>query len=118
MRKTLLSLFTALALVHPAHAATPADTLVIAVPLDGIISFDPAESFETVSNSSQRNIYQTLLEPDHQNPQQLSPLAATRWQAGKTPHSLVFESAGPLRQWSSRDCTGCGLFINPRGKTQ
>jgi peptide/nickel transport system substrate-binding protein len=69
MRKTLLSLFTALALVHPAHAATPGDTLVIAVPLDGIISFDPAESFETVSNSSLRNIYQTLLEPDHQNPQ-------------------------------------------------
>ncbi|MSE18350.1 ABC transporter substrate-binding protein, partial [Pantoea agglomerans] len=86
-----MSLFTALALVHPAHAATPADTLVIAVPLDGIISFDPAESFETVSNSSLRNIYQTLLEPDHQNPQQLSPLAATRWQAGKTPHSLVFD---------------------------
>ena len=91
MRKTLLSLFTALALVHPAHAATPGDTLEIAVPLDGIISFDPAESFETVSNSSLRNIYQTLLEPDHQNPQQLSPLAATRWQAGKTPHSLVFD---------------------------
>jgi peptide/nickel transport system substrate-binding protein len=91
MRKTLLSLVTALALVHPAHAATPADTLVVAVPLDGIISFDPAESFETVSNSSLRNIYQTLLEPDHQNPQKLSPLAATRWQAGKTPHSLVFD---------------------------
>ena len=93
MRKTRLSLslFTALALVHPAHAATPADTLVVAVPLDGIISFDPAESFETISNSSLRNIYQTLLEPDHQNPQQLSPLAATRWLAGKTPHSLVFD---------------------------
>ncbi|MDU7868094.1 MAG: ABC transporter substrate-binding protein, partial [Pantoea sp.] len=75
MRKTLLSLLTAVALVHPVHAATPADTLVIAVPLDGIISFDPAESFETISTSSLRNIYQTLLEPNHQDPQQLSPLA-------------------------------------------
>ncbi|WP_312829461.1 ABC transporter substrate-binding protein [Pantoea anthophila] len=91
MRKTLLSLLTALTLVHSAHAATPADTLVVAVPLDGIISFDPAESFEAISNSSLRNIYQLLLEPDHHNPQQLSPLAATRWQAGKTPHSLVFD---------------------------
>lgn len=91
MRKTLLSLLTAVALAHPVYAATPADTLVIAVPLDGIISFDPAESFETISNSSLRNIYQTLLEPNHQNPQQLSPLAARRWQPGNTPHSLVFD---------------------------
>lgn len=90
MRKPLL-LLTALALSSAAHAATPKDTFVVAVPLDGIISFDPAESFETVSNSSLRNIYQTLLEPDHQDPQKLSPLAALRWQPGKTPHSLVFD---------------------------
>lgn len=72
------------------HAATPKDTLVVAVPLDGIISFDPAESFETVSNSVQRNIYQTLVEADRNSPQKLSPLLATSWQAGSTPHSLVF----------------------------
>ncbi|UYK96146.1 ABC transporter substrate-binding protein [Pantoea stewartii] len=90
MRKPLL-LLTALALSTAAHAATPKDTFVVAVPLDGIISFDPAESFETVSNSSLRNIYQTLLEPDHQDPQKLSPLAALRWQPGKTPNSLVFD---------------------------
>uniref|UniRef100_UPI001FF0D674 ABC transporter substrate-binding protein n=5 Tax=Erwiniaceae TaxID=1903409 RepID=UPI001FF0D674 len=90
MRKPLL-LLTALALSSAAHAATPKDTFVVAVPLDGIISFDPAESFETVSNSSLRNIYQTLLEPDHKDPQKLAPLAALRWQAGKNPHSLVFD---------------------------
>ncbi|WP_343552905.1 ABC transporter substrate-binding protein [Pantoea sp.] len=72
------------------HAATPKDTLVVAVPLDGIISFDPAESFETVSNSVQRNIYQTLVEADRNSPQKLAPLLATSWQAGSTPHSLVF----------------------------
>ncbi|WGK57765.1 ABC transporter substrate-binding protein [Pantoea sp. SS70] len=72
------------------HAATPKDTLVIAVPLDGIISFDPAESFETVSNSVQRNIYQTLVEADRNDPQKLAPLLATHWQQGSTPHSLVF----------------------------
>ncbi|MBY4953053.1 ABC transporter substrate-binding protein [Pantoea sp. DY-17] len=72
------------------HAATPKDTLVVAVPLDGIISFDPAESFETVSNSVQRNIYQTLVEADRNDPQKLAPLLATHWQQGSTPHSLVF----------------------------
>lgn len=72
------------------HAATPKDTLVVAVPLDGIISFDPAESFETVSNSVQRNIYQTLVEADRNDPQKLAPLLATNWQQGSTPHSLVF----------------------------
>ncbi|WP_350261488.1 ABC transporter substrate-binding protein [Pantoea sp. BJ2] len=72
------------------HAATPKDTLVVAVPLDGIISFDPAESFETVSNSAQRNIYQTLVEADRHDPQKLAPLLATHWQQGSTPHSLVF----------------------------
>ena len=69
MRKILSFLVTSALLTTSAvQAATPADTLVVAIPLDGIISFDPAESFETVSNSSLRNIYQTLLEPDHQNP--------------------------------------------------
>ncbi|MBD9660401.1 ABC transporter substrate-binding protein [Pantoea sp. PNT03] len=72
------------------HAATPKDTLVVAVSLDGIISFDPAESFETVSNSVQRNIYQTLVEADRHDPQKLAPLLATHWQQGSTPHSLVF----------------------------
>ena len=72
------------------HAATPEDTLVVAVPLDGIISFDPAESFETVSNSVQRNLYQTLTEPDRNAPQQLAPLLASEWQPGSTPHSLRF----------------------------
>lgn len=91
MRKSLLALLATMTLATTAQAATPTDTLVVAVPLDGIISFDPAESFETVSNSSLRNIYQTLLEPNHQDAQQLSPLAALKWQAGKTPHSLIFD---------------------------
>jgi peptide/nickel transport system substrate-binding protein len=72
------------------QAATPKDTLVVAVPLDGIISFDPAESFETISNSVQRNLYQTLVEADRDTPQKLAPLLATSWQQGSNPHSLVF----------------------------
>ena len=90
MRRILLVMLSALALAPMAHAGTPKDTLVIAVPLDGIISFDPAESFETVSNSSLRNVYQTLAEPNKDDPQKLSPLLARSWQQGETPHSLIF----------------------------
>ncbi len=54
MRRILLLMLGALTL---AYASTPKVMLVIAVSLDGIIIFDPAESFETVSNSSLRNIY-------------------------------------------------------------
>ncbi|MEZ3500229.1 ABC transporter substrate-binding protein [Pantoea sp. KPR_PJ] len=90
MRHVLLLLAAALTLAPAVHASTPKETLVIAVPLDGIISFDPAESFETVSNSSLRNVYQTLAEPDENDPQKLSPLLAHSWQPGTTPHSLIF----------------------------
>lgn len=91
MYKPLLFAFTLLTASSTVLAQTPADTLVVAIPLDGIISFDPAESFETVSNGSLRNVYQTLVEADRQRPQQLSPLLATRWQPGNSPHSLIFD---------------------------
>lgn len=90
MRRILFLISGALLLALQVQASTPKDTLIIAVPLDGIISFDPAESFETVSNSSLRNVYQTLAEPDQDDPQKLSPLLARSWQQGATPHSLVF----------------------------
>ena len=69
MMRALLLFFTLFSSAFALQAATPKDTLVVAVPLDGIISFDPAESFETVSNSVQRNIYQTLVEADRDAPQ-------------------------------------------------
>lgn len=91
MRKTLpLLLASALAFGHSAQAATPADTLIVALSLDGIISFDPAESFETVSNSSLRNVYQTLVSPDIEDPRKLSPTLAAQWQPGSSEHSLLF----------------------------
>ncbi len=85
-----LALACALVAGHPAQAATPADTLIVALSLDGIISFDPAESFETVSNSSLRNVYQTLVTPDIDDPRRLAPALATEWQAGSSEHSLLF----------------------------
>lgn len=85
-----LLLASTLGLTQGALAATPADTLVVAISLDGIISFDPAESFETVSNSSLRNVYQTLVTPEIGNERNLAPALASKWQAGNTEHSLLF----------------------------
>lgn len=91
MRKILpLLVASTLALTHGAQAATPADTLVVAISLDGIISFDPAESFETVSNSSLRNVYQTLVSPEIRHERNLVPELASKWEAGSTEHSLLF----------------------------
>ncbi|HBT12193.1 MAG TPA: ABC transporter substrate-binding protein, partial [Erwinia persicina] len=85
-----LLLASTLAFTPVAQAATPADTLVVAISLDGIISFDPAESFETVSTSSLRNVYQTLVSPAIRNERQLSPTLASQWQTGSTERSLRF----------------------------
>ena len=91
MRKIApLALACALVFGHTVQAATPADTLIVAISLDGIISFDPAESFETVSNSSLINVYQTLVTPDIDDPRKLAPSLTTEWQAGSSEHSLLF----------------------------
>ncbi|WP_067705105.1 ABC transporter substrate-binding protein [Erwinia sp. ErVv1] len=91
MRKILtLTAAVTLGLAQLAHAATPADTLVVAIPLDGIISFDPAESFETVSTSSLINVYQGLVATDRTDPRRLDPALASAWQPGATDRSLLF----------------------------
>ncbi|WP_017350096.1 ABC transporter substrate-binding protein [Pantoea sp. A4] len=90
MRRTLVLLLSLLTTAPAVLAATPKDTLIVAIPLDGIISFDPAESFETVSNGVQINLYQTLIAADRKDAQKLAPALASSWQPGNTPHSLVF----------------------------
>jgi len=91
MRKLLsVAIASVLTFSAAAHAATPADTLVVAIPLDGIISFDPAESFETVSTSSLIDVYQGLVASGRDDPRKLVPELATAWQPGSSEHSLVF----------------------------
>src|SRR5690349_20227343 len=62
------SSFVALAVALPlafatpaSHAATPKDTVVIGWQLDGIISFDPGESYEVATQEIGGNIYDRLL---------------------------------------------------------
>lgn len=93
-------LFLLLMAVTRADAATPKDTLVVAGSLEGIISLDPAESFETVSSGNLVNLYQQLVQSDRQHPDKLDPDAAASWQPGPDAHSLIF-TLKPGQKFSS-----------------
>lgn len=91
MKFVVLSMITlALAASGAVHAATPADTLVIAQSIDDASSFDPAEGFELTSVQAFTNLYQRLVQPDPHNPTVLKPTLASAWQPGHDNRSLTF----------------------------
>ncbi|MDE2146747.1 MAG: ABC transporter substrate-binding protein [Burkholderiales bacterium] len=63
----------------PVRAATPADTLVVAMAFDDIITLDPAEAFELSAGEILGNGYQRLLRYDLADPSRLVPDLAQRW---------------------------------------
>ncbi len=105
-RRTVLACAcTALWAVAPVlHAATPKDTLVLAMAFDDIISLDPAEAFEISAGEVMGNAYDRLLRFDVNNPSQLVPDVAASWAVspdGKTytftlKPGLKFASGNPL----------------------
>jgi peptide/nickel transport system substrate-binding protein len=88
----------------PLHAATPRDTLVLAMAFDDIISLDPAETFEISTGELMGNAYDRLLRFDVQDPSKLVPDVAVSWAVsadGKTysftlKPGLKFASGNPL----------------------
>jgi peptide/nickel transport system substrate-binding protein len=88
----------------PLHAATPKDTLVLAMAFDDIISLDPAESFEISTGELLGNSYDRLLRFDVNDPSKLVPDVAASWAVsadGKTytftlRPGLKFASGNPL----------------------
>lgn len=87
-----------------AQAATPANTLVIAMAIDDVISLDPAESFEISTGEILNNTYQRLIATDPTDPTKLIPQVAESWtisEDGKTltfkvKQGLKFASGNPL----------------------
>ena len=90
--------------VLPLQAATPKDTLVLAMAFDDIISLDPAEAFEISTGELLGNSYDRLLRFDVNNPSKLVPDVAVSWAVsadGKTytftlKPGLKFASGNPL----------------------
>jgi peptide/nickel transport system substrate-binding protein len=103
---TLFALAAAAActFVPTLHAATPKDTLVLAMAFDDIISLDPAEAFEISAGELMGNAYDRLLRFDVKDPSKLLPDVAASWTVsadGKTysfalKPGLKFASGNPL----------------------
>ena len=88
----------------PAVAATPKDTVVVALAFDDIISLDPAEAFEISAGEMMGNAYDRLIRYDVNDPSKLVADLAKTWKVsgdGKTysfelKPGLKFASGNPL----------------------
>ena len=69
--------------------ASPPHILVVAQDLDDIVSLDPAEGYELSSMQAFTSLYQRLVQPDPDHPENIRPALATSWQIGVG--SLQFE---------------------------
>lgn len=75
----------------PLHAATPKDTLVVALAFDDIISLDPAEAFEISAGELMGNSYDRLLRYDVNDPSKLLPDLAVKWSVSADGKTYSFE---------------------------
>ncbi|MBK6470592.1 MAG: ABC transporter substrate-binding protein [Betaproteobacteria bacterium] len=75
----------------PLNAATPKDTVVVALAFDDIISLDPAEAFEISAGELMGNGYDRLLRYDVNDPSKLLPDLATKWSVSADGKTYSFE---------------------------
>jgi peptide/nickel transport system substrate-binding protein len=79
------------ALLTPALAQTPKDTVVMARQIDDIISLDPAESFEFSGGEVIGNVYDKLVGFDFKDPSKLFGALAESWAVGPDGKSYTFK---------------------------
>ena len=75
----------------PLHAATPKDTLVLAMAFDDLISLDPAQAFEISAGEMLGNSYDRLLRSDVKDPSRLLPDLALKWAVSADGKTYSFE---------------------------
>jgi peptide/nickel transport system substrate-binding protein len=86
-----------------AHAASPPQILVVAQDLDDIVSLDPAEGYELSSMQAFTSLYQRLVQPNPDHPENIEPALAAAWQTGVGSLQLelrpgaVFANGNPVR---------------------
>ena len=105
MKKTYPAASLALLFSVSAFAATPPNTLIVVQSLDDIVSLDPAESNELSSIQTVPSLYQRLVQPNRDNPEQLDAILLEDWQADATNKTLTvrikenakFASGNPVR---------------------
>jgi peptide/nickel transport system substrate-binding protein len=89
----------------PSLAATPKDTLVVAMAFDDIISLDPAEVFEISAGEIMGNSYDRLLRYDVNDPSRLLPDLAKSWKVADDGKTYGFELAPNLKFASGNPVT-------------
>jgi peptide/nickel transport system substrate-binding protein len=98
------AILAALSVPWAATAKTPANTIVIAQPIDDIISLDPAEEFELSSEQENANTYDRLLSYDLRDVSKIRGVLAESWSVGadgktysfKLRPGLKFASGNPV----------------------
>lgn len=95
-RLLLIPLLLAAALA-PLQAATPKDSLILAMAFDDIISMDPAEAFEIAAGEVIGNTYERLVEFDVADPTKLSGALAKSWTISADGKTYTFELLPGLR---------------------
>ena len=75
----------------PLHAATPKDTLVVALAFDDIITLDPAEAFEISAGEVMGNAYDRLIRYDVNDPSKLVADLAKSWKVSDDGKTFSFE---------------------------
>ena len=73
------------------EAATPSDTLVIAMSIDDIISLDPAEIFEITTSEMLTSTYERLVTTDTKDPTKIIPQIAESWSFSDDGKSITFK---------------------------
>lgn len=99
----LATLLVAGCSLQAVQAASTPQILVVAQDLDDIVSLDPAEGYELSSMQAFTSLYQRLVQPDPDHPENIRPALAASWQsdAGALQFELrpdaVFANGNPVR---------------------
>ncbi|MBC7802049.1 MAG: ABC transporter substrate-binding protein [Gemmatimonadaceae bacterium] len=103
-RRTLLGAAGASPLIwtaaFPAFAQTPRDLLVMAIPIDDMVSLDPQETFEFSAGEVAGNTYDRLILPNLKDPTDIKPDLAASWTTSEDGLTTTFKMA-PGRKFAS-----------------
>ncbi|UXM96600.1 ABC transporter substrate-binding protein (plasmid) [Bartonella sp. HY329] len=80
-----------------ANAKTPSDTLIIAWNIDAIITFDPAQIVEVVTDEIFQNMCNSLVSIDPNNEKAILPMLAQSWEVSQDNTQIKFHLRDDLK---------------------
>jgi peptide/nickel transport system substrate-binding protein len=87
------------------HAATPADTLVMAKNIDDLITLDPAECYELSGIEIDANLYDRITRIDAKDPAKILPGVAASWTVSPSGKTFTFKIRPGLKFASGNPIT-------------